>query len=499
MLRKLKNFRLHTPISELFDFVLYLKESSHPLIKNLQVLDNDDRLSYHYFTNNANQNVLYLDDLLFANTGLIWADKEDDFNIPVSSCVKLRYENDPVVLNNEFNKHKSKEGQLFVCYALSQNQCITSKLAQEILAIIGKKFDFFPYPKDYSALLDSIHMNIYKKFPKIKSSENDIEAGKSFDDRYEEWKTLGDRLWFTGIEFTSNLYASQKVVYAKKYAESKHDYREYLESKKEWLLSVFLIIENLWVKDKNYGVDLGHTSVIAYVEYTLQESANDEIFEFLKEDLEKKKKYEKDKLYKKDYEFDVLIGLLRIGRYLYLIIKKMLNKLTANEDTERLYDTYLSWIRTTDQMLGLDPVNAIASIERHPDVFGIWYAFEENVTSLRFWIIGKEIDERRLLRSAEEFWKTLDKYRLIRHKNIDHTKLSYGLLVYATVTYVFGSEKEKKGMKKEIQDMNKLTEFKETIKLTIEQIDKEIQKYEASNQCYTAALKSLKQDIEEQK
>lgn len=499
MLQKLKSLRLHTPISELFDFIIYLKESSHPLIKNIQILDSDDKLSYSYFSNNDNnKNVLFLDDLLFANTGLIWADKEDDFNIPIFSCIKLRYENNLDILNNEFDKNKKKEGKLFVCYALSQNQCMTKEQAQEIFAIIEKKFDFFPYPTDYSALINSIYANVYKKFPNIKASMHYIEAGKSYDVRYEEWKKLGTRLWFKGIELTSNLYVSQKVIYAKKYGESKHDYREYLESKKEWLWSISLIIDNLWISDKNYGVDLDHTSVIKYIEFALQETLDDEIFEFLKKDLEKKKKFDYDKLYKKDYEFDILIGLLRIGRYIYMLIKKILRKLKDKQDaSERFYYIFCKWKSTTDHVLGSDPVNVIASLERHPDVFGIWYAFEENVTSLRFWIIGKKIDEKRLLSATEEFWKTLDKYRLIRHKNIDDTKLSYGLLMYASMKYMFGSEEEKKDVKKEMHDMSRNKELNTTISKMIEHIKKEIHEYGALNQRYAAALESLRQDIEE--
>lgn len=497
-LRKLKRFRLHTSISELFDFVIYLKESNHPSIKKLQILDCDDRLSYGYFIKNEIEYGIFLDDLLFANTGLVWIDKEDDYSISISSCIKLHYESDPIILTDEFNKHKNKNGKLFACYSLTQNRHITKELAQEVLAIKEKTFDFFPYPKDYSAIIGAIDVNIYTRFPDITANEHGQDNWMNFDDQFQEYKDYDETLWYTGTEFTSNSYSAKKAVYAKKYSESKNDYLEYLQCKKEWLWSISLIVDKLWIADENYGIDLTNTNVIKYVQFALEHTLEDEVFEFLKIDFEIEKKYEKELLIRQGYDFETVVGLLLIGRYINLIIKKVLRKLKDVPSQDSLYEIYRHWISYIDGMLGSDSITAIALLESHPEVFGsLWYSFEESVITLRFWIIGKKIDECRVKLLTEKFWNSLKVFRKIQHSKVEDKHLILGLFMYASTRYLFGNDEEKRYVKKEMIDLKQDDNSKKIIKNMRVQIENELKEYGSKNQDYERALRKLAEDSEE--
>ena len=129
MLKLLKGRRLVTPITELFDFVLYLKDSSHKYIRDIEIRDDEDRLSYHYYTGRKNDEYIYLDDILFGNIGLVWQDDcSDDTKLKISDCLKLQRERDEGKLEAEFDIHKTKDAKIYACYSISQNPYLSAEL-----------------------------------------------------------------------------------------------------------------------------------------------------------------------------------------------------------------------------------------------------------------------------------------------------------------------------------------------------------------------------------
>lgn len=447
LLKKLKVARLTTPISELFDFVLYLKDSSHKSIKELDIRDDEDRLSYNYYTSHRNSERLYLDYIMFGNIGLAWGDNcADETKLKISDCLKLQNTRDG--LEDEFDKHKSKDARIFACYSISQNPYLSEKIAADVLSITDTVFEFFPYPKDYQAIIETIHTNIYKKFSKISKSNPEKREKLDFEMDFERFKDLDSAIWYKGIGLTSNEYSSEKTTMAKKLSESTNDYREYLKQKSEWLWSIADIIDTF----DGCDISITKSQIIDYAIYVLAELKNDEIINHLHQKLIDDKKHEK--LLFKDYDFDILAGLLSTVSNVHTIIRRVLVSITDNPTGKKLFDDYCYWLDFVNTLNGKNSEEGIASLikfESHPDNSQIWYSFHEIWTSIRFWLYGFEVNHKRLLQLAKDGWNREKYYKNIKHSDSDDDNVAMSLFTYLTIVCCFGSESEKNDAVEEIK------------------------------------------------
>ena len=444
-LRELKTHRLTTPISELFDFALYLKDSSHKSIRDIEIRDDEDRLSYHYYTEHKNDEYIYLDDILCGNIGLVWQDDcGDDTKLKISDCLKLQRERDEGKLEAEFDIHKTKDARIYACYSISQNPYLSAELANEVVGITESAFEYFPYPKDFQAMIDAIHTNIYKKFPGVTVRNGQVNNDRTaFETAFKDFEKLDSAMWYKGIELTSNKYSSKKTVLAKKLGESNNDYRKYIQLKSEWVWSISIILDNFWIDDDCYGIELTKSQIVEYAFFALCEVQNDEIISYLKQKLMGDKKYES--LLLKDYDFHILAGILSISANIHLIIRRLLAVSTGKSEKEKLYKVYSDWRGTADDILGKNPEELIGKIEEHPDLYGdLWYSFQEIWTGMRFWLNNYEIGGDRMLKLAKDGWNREKYYSDLRHEKADKYNMSMSLFTYLIVCYCFGDEDNKK-------------------------------------------------------
>jgi len=480
-LKRLRRNRLEIPISELFDFILYLKESNHPTLNELNIQDGINRYSYSYFTKMTEPfETIYLDNILYANIGLVWEDdNQDESQVKISDCLKLRRETDPKIIQEVFIKCCFKDAKLFACYTLSENPYLSQDLAEDVLNITQSAYRFFPYPEDYRALIAAIESNIYKKFPFIVKKDNEEKFSSNFDTDYN---LLKDHVWYKGLELTSNEYSAKKMIYSKKYSESRNDYREYLESLRQWLLSIEFILNNC---KKDYGINTARTNINRYGLFALEYVKNDEIVDFLNSLLIDNKKYEK--LLLKDYEFDIIVGLLSVISKLFCIIKKFLYDKNNGVDDKVLFNHFDLWTKFINNILGTNSIENLTKIEYHPDVYGkLHYSFEEILLSIRFWTRGYQIDNDRLKALTFNRWNNYQNY--VNLKLIDRQGYIYLLLTCMVAIFIVGTEDEKKNI---VQDINITNDERKGFFI---ELDREIEEYPYEK--YVEILKDIKRSFE---
>ncbi|HOI83042.1 MAG TPA: hypothetical protein PKW30_01915, partial [Campylobacterales bacterium] len=487
-LKELKTHRLTTPVSELFDFVLYLKDSSHKSIRDIEIRDDEDRLSYHYYTGRKNDEYIYLDDILFGNIGLVWQDDcSDDTKLKITDCLRLQRERNGERLKAEFDSHKTKDAKIYACYTISQNPYLSKKLASEVLGITESAFEYFPYPKDFQAMIDAIHTNIYRKFPDValQSENNNKDEKTAFEKLFEAFEKLDDAIWHPGMELSINEHRSKKTVLAKKLGETNNDYRKYIQLKSEWLWSIADIMDTFWVDDYCYGIELTKSQIVEYAFFALCEARHDDIINHLKQKLIDSKKHES--LLLKDYDFDILAGILSISANIHLIIRRLLAVSTGKSEKEKLYKVYSDWLDTVDDILGKNPEELIGKIEEHPDLYGdLWYSFQEIWTGMRFWLNNYEIGGDRMLKLAEDGWNREKYYFDLRHEKADYN-MSMSLFTYLIVCYCFGCEDNKK---KALEDMRSMSS--EIVKAVAKNIEDELKSFGSASNKYKKALEDLK-------
>ena len=490
-LKELKIHRLTTPISELFDFALYLKDSSHKSIRDIEIRDDEDRLSYHYYTEHKNDEYIYLDDILCGNIGLVWQDDcGDDTKLKISDCLKLQRERDEGKLEAEFDIHKTKDARIYACYSISQNPYLSAELANEVVGITESAFEYFPYPKDFQAMIDAIHTNIYKKFPGVTVRNGQVNNDRTaFETAFKDFEKLDSAMWYKGIELTSNKYSSKKTVLAKKLGESNNDYRKYIQLKSEWVWSISIILDNFWIDDDCYGINFTKSQIAEYALFVLCEVQHDEIISHLKQKLIDDKKHEK--LLLKDYDFDILAGILSISANIHLIIRRLLAVSTGKSEKEKLYKVYSDWRGTADDILGKNPEELIGKIEEHPDLYGdLWYSFQEIWTGMRFWLKDYNIDSTRVLKLANDGWQREKYYSKLQEK-VDEDNMSMSLFTYLIVCYCFGCEDNKK---KALEDMRSMSS--EIVKAVAKNIKDELKSFGSASNKYKKALEDLKGSID---
>ena len=491
-LRELKTHRLTTPISELFDFVLYLKDSSHKSIRDIEIRDDEDRLSYHYYTEHKNDEYIYLDDILFGNIGLVWQDDcSDDTKLKISDCLKLQRERDEGKLEAEFDIHKTKDARIYACYSISQNPYLSAELANEVVGITESAFEYFPYPKDFQAMIDAIHTNIYKKFPDValQSENNNKDEKTAFEKLFEAFEKLDNAIWHPGMELSINEHRSKKTVLAKKLGETNNDYRKYIQVRSEWLWAIADIMDTFWVDDYCYGIELTKSQIVEYAFFALFETQHDEIISHLKQKLIDDKKHEK--LLLKDYDFYILAGILSISANIHLIIRRLLAVSTGKSEKEKLYKVYSDWRGTADDILGKNPEELIGKIEEHPDLYGdLWYSFQEIWTGMRFWLKDYNIDSTRVLKLANDGWQREKYYSKLQEK-VDEDNMSMSLFTYLIVCYCFGCEDNKK---KALEDMRSMSS--EIVKAVAKNIKDELESFGSASNKYKKALEDLKGSID---
>ena len=256
-----------------------------------------------------------------------------------------------------------------------------------------------------------------------------------------------------------------------------------------WVWSISIILDNFWIDDDCYGIELTKSQIVEYAFFALCEVQNDEIISHLKQKLIDDKKHEK--LLLKDYDFYILAGILSMIGNIHTIIRRVLTNTADQLVRQKLFENYKYWLGFTNEILGKNSADLVGKLEEHPDMYGdLWYSFHEVWTGMRFWLKDYNIDSTRVLKLANDGWQREKYYSKLQEK-VDEDNMSMSLFTYLIVCYCFGCEDNKK---KALEDMRSMSS--EIVKAVAKNIEDELKSFGSASAEYKKILEDLEGSID---
>ena len=205
-LKDISNHSMYILHNELFDLVLYIKQS---LQEEVRILENDAKYSFKFFLkNDKNSSMDVMLNELFPLSGFSFGKIKDSHLLSFDELSQATYISDKQKQTSLLNAFKNHENVLYLCYAFSYNPSIDESFARAILKCVNQLDYLFPFSEDVSTTIFEIERNLEQKFPDLEIENEQVKSLK----KHQPFPSIHS---IQGFELINIEHASTKVMNAR--------------------------------------------------------------------------------------------------------------------------------------------------------------------------------------------------------------------------------------------------------------------------------------------